>query len=300
MHTVYDFSLQVRHWLLSLDMSFVVVTEDTDSFDSIKIIQNEKLLLIIKLIDIKTWTFFLQNTANKYPDLSKSRDEIRRSGVSFVTLWQDIWLTENAIVKSRLSALLGISQRIPARMTKARRIDKPMADKFLNENHLQHSVSARLKYGLFLPKQYFRVLNPEFQPDLSVTEILVAVATFSHPRIFERNDNPFRSYELIRFANVLNTTVIGGFDKLLTFFENDCRPDDIMTYADLDWSDGASYKRLGFEAVSDKDPMAFWLNTETNERFSKSKIIEEEHFITVYNGGSRKFVKEIITPSLSE
>ncbi|WP_235150068.1 hypothetical protein [Dyadobacter sp. CY345] len=281
-------------------MSFVVVTDNTDSFDSIKIIQNEKLLLIIKLIDIKNWTFSLQNTANKYQDLSKSRDEIRKSGVSFVTLWEDIWLTENTIVKSRLSALLGISQRIPARMTKARRIDKPMADKFLDQNHLQHTVSAKLKYGLFLPKQYFRVLKPEFQPDLCVSEILVAVATFSHPRIFERGDKPFRSYELIRFANLLNTTVIGGFDKLLTYFEKECKPDDIMTYADLDWSDGASYRRLGFEAVSDKDPMAFWLNTETNERFPQSKITKEQHFITVYNGGSRKFVKEIVTPPLSE
>eukprot|EP01034_Spumella_vulgaris_P038238 gene38238-47211_t len=33
-----------------------------------------------------------------------------------------------------------------------------------------------------------------------------------------------------------------------------------MTYADLEWSDGASYRRLGFEAISDKDPVRFWLD----------------------------------------
>jgi len=288
-----DFSQQVKQWLLSLNMHFVADLVPTDSFDLIEVKQNEQLRLVIRLINLKTWIFLQEKAHEKLAGFAGGQKEIRNLGISVVTLWEDIWIRENAIAKSRLSAILGISQRIPARTTQVRRIDKPTADKFLNENHLQHTVSSKLKYGLFLPNRYFRVLKSDYQLDRTAPELLVAVATFSHPRIFERDEKPFRSYELIRFANLLNTTVIGGFDKLLTFFEEDCKPDDIMTYADLDWSDGASYKRLGFKAASDKKPMQFWLNTEKLERSFKPKNIGNDNLIEVYNGGSRKFVKEI-------
>ena len=294
MTPVQDFSQQVRQWLLSLDMHFVVDLFSKDSFDVLEIKQNEQLRLVIRLIDLKTWIILQEKAYEKLAGFADDQKGIRSLGISFVTLWEDIWISQNAVAKSRLSAILGISQRIPARTTQVRRIDKPTADKFLNENHLQHAVSSKFKYGLFLPSRYFRVLKSDYQLDRTASELLVAVATFSHPRIFQRHEKPFRSYELIRFANLLNTTVIGGFDKLLTFFEEDCKPDDIMTYADLDWSDGAIYRRLGFEPGSDKKPMSFWLNTETFDRSFKPENMGNDNFIEVYNGGSRKFVKEIL------
>jgi hypothetical protein len=289
-----DFAGQVYKWLLSLEGSFAIKHEVTTPFDLITVEQSDKSLLIIRLIDIGRWIVYQDLACEELTNLKSKQEEIRRAGISFVTLWEDVWIREESIVKSRLKAMLGISQRIPARLTKVRRIDKLTADDFLNINHLQHTVSSKIKYGLFLPNQYFRVLKADHQVNASMPELLVAVATFSTPRIFQRNEKPFKSYELIRFANLLHTTVVGGFDKLLSFFEEDCKPDDIMTYADLEWSDGASYKRLGFQTISEKSPMSFMLSTETNERYSSLKHNAPANLIKICNGGSRKFVKEVL------
>jgi hypothetical protein len=294
LNPVSTFTEEVFHWLLSTGKNCSVKRDTDDVFDLISIQSPQQTILKIILVDTKAWIDLNNRSAAEFSKLVSKQEFIRKQGISCVILWEDIWIAEKEIVKSRINALLGISQRIPGRTTKARRIDKPTAASFLNQNHLQHTVSSKLRYGLFLPNRYFRILKADNQFDTSAPEILVAVATFSHPRIFERNGKPFRSYELIRFANLLNTTVVGGFDKLLNEFIKDCQPDDIMTYADLEWSDGASYKRLGFEAVSDKPPMAFWLDPTSSLRHADVKKPDQDNLVEVFNAGSRKFVREIL------
>ncbi len=207
-----------------------------------------------------------------------------------IRLWEDVWHTKTAIVQSRIRAVFGISQRIPARMTKVERIDKPTADRFLNQNHLQASVTAKLKYGLFLPPQYFRILK---NPPIVQSSLLVAVATFSGSKTIVRDGEPYRSFELIRFANLLNCTVVGGIDKLLKNFIKEQNPDDIMSYADRDWSDGNSYQQTGFELIGTTDPQDFWVNTQTLERLTaRQKMIDDNvhNFIAVQNVGNFKYL----------
>lgn len=212
-----------------------------------------------------------------------------------VTLWEDLWHTKPQVVKSRIAAQLGISERIPARLTQVRRLDRPTTLSFLQENHLQDAVLSKFKYGLFLPKKHYRVLeNP---PDAE--ELLVAVGTFTHPRLFQREGQPHRSFELVRFANLLHTTVVGGLDKILSHFIKQHQPDDLMTYADLEWSDGQSYRKLGFEAISDTPPLRFLIDHVMLQRYLPHRLpdtLSEENalkqgFLAVYNAGSRKFVK---------
>lgn len=217
-----------------------------------------------------------------------------------ITLWEDLWYTKPQIVKSRIAAQLGLSERIPARLTQVRRLDRPITLKFLQENHLQDAVLSKFKYGLFLPKKHYRVLeNP---PDAD--ELLVAAGTFAHPRQFVREGLPHRSFELVRFANLLNTTVVGGLDKLLSHFIKQHQPDDLMTYADLEWSDGHSYQKLGFESVSDTSPQVFWVDPRSMQRYHPNRLPNgmteqsalEQGFVAVCNAGSRKFVK-VLTPT---
>lgn len=230
----------------------------------------------------------------------KNTENLNLEGARQVTLWEDLWHTKPQIIKSRIAALLGISERIPARLTQVRRLDRPTTLKFLQENHLQDAVLSKSKYGLFLPKKYYRVLeNP---PDAD--ELLVAVGTFAHPRQFVRAGLPHRSFELVRFANLLNTTVVGGLDKLLSHFIKQHQPDDLMTCADLEWSDGHSYQKLGFESVSDTSPQAFWVDPLSMQRYHSNRLPDgmteqsalEQGFVAVYNAGSRKFVK-VLTPT---
>lgn len=230
----------------------------------------------------------------------RTSENINLEGARQVTLWEDLWYTKQPIIKSRLTALLGISERIPARMTQVRRLDRPTTLAFLQENHLQDAVLSKFKYGLFLPKKYYRILQNPPKTD----ELLVAVATFARPRQFVRDDLPYHSYELVRFANLLNTTVVGGLDKLLSHFIKQHQPDDLMTYADLDWSDGQSYRKLGFEAISDTSPQLFWIDPVSMTRYFPHRLPDgmteesavERGFLTVYNAGSRKFVK-VLTPT---
>jgi hypothetical protein len=81
--------------------------------------------------------------------------------------------------------------------------------------------------------------------------------------------------------------------KMLKAFIKEVQPDDIMSYADLEWSEGEVYERLGFEAEARKEPVTFIINPLTWERKAirrspvKPGMTEENLFFR--NFGSRKF-----------
>jgi hypothetical protein len=234
-------------------------------------------------------------------------EQMAVKGIKIIHLWEDVWFTKKETVQSRLRAALGETQRIPARLTKVRRIDKPTLDEFIRKNHLQISTTAKYKYGLFLPKQYERIINTNIpftysvstaaliQSFVSSEEVLVAVASFSGGKNILRNQQTYRSFELIRFANLLNFTVVGGLDKLLKAFAKEIHPDDIMTYADRDWSDGRSYERLDFERLGSTSPQAFFVNPSTMERHYAGRLEDSKipsDWIKIFNAGSWKFLKK--------
>jgi hypothetical protein len=223
----------------------------------------------------------------------------RQLGVRVIHLWEDTWYTRQLIIQSRLLSVLGLSATIPARLTQARRIDKPTTDSFLKENHLQVLTGSRFKYGLYLPSRYFRVIKKDkntFTKHLSNSleenkEILMAVATFSNARTIVREGVSYRSFELIRFANLKGFTVVGGFDKLLQSFIRENSPDDMMTYADADWSDGASYEKLGFEQMTLTKPQSFTLDGKLERLATKENPDRSEKI--VWNAGSWKYLLKL-------
>ncbi|WP_421828236.1 hypothetical protein [Larkinella sp.] len=255
--------------------------------------------LVLHCIDLVTYAQLRQQTDVRY-FFQQLSNRFSSENWRLIHLWEDVWRQRPTIVLSRLRALVGLSERIPARLTQVRRIDKPTAGRFLQENHLQVVTNAKYKYGLFLPARYYRVLSADFplQP-ANATELLVAVATFSHPRSITRNGIAHRSVELVRFANHLNCTVVGGLDKLLKAFVTDVRPDDIMTYADRDWSNGRSYEKLGFSRLELTEPNHFWVSPGECIRHYPSQLpgglteneMADSGYIPVYNAGSIKFVK---------
>lgn len=86
---------------------------------------------------------------------------------------------------------------------------------------------------------------------------MVAVATFSDGRL--REDGTV-SYEWVRYACVRGVSVVGGMGRLLDAFVatvGDGTPVEVMTYADLEWYDGASYRKLGFRPCGLREPVMF-------------------------------------------
>ena len=95
---------------------------------------------------------------------------------------------------------------------------------------------------------------------------LIAVATFSNARRWVKEGKEIRSYEWTRYASLPDLRVSGGMGKMLKAFIKEVQPDDIMSYADLEWSEGEVYERLGFEAETRKEPVTFTIDPQTWER----------------------------------
>lgn len=163
-----------------------------------------------------------------------------------------------------------------ARNCEVRKIDRNTADAFLDVNHIWGSASCRDCYGLFRR----RVTGVSEKLTANVAEAsaaasdgtpvqenscavgeLVAVATFSNARRWEKQGRTVCSYEWVRYASLKDTRVVGGMGKLLKAFIEERHPDDIMTYAistavpgrelrEGVESEGNVYRKLGFKEES--------------------------------------------------
>lgn len=212
-------------------------------------------------------------------------DQCNVKGIQLVHVYEDDWLYKKDIVKSRIINLLGKSERIYARKCVIKEVKSKEANKFLDDNHIQGKCRSKFKYGLFY--------NDE----------LVSLMTFGKSRFANE-------FELIRFCNKLNTTVIGGASKLFKHFtntHNDIKR--IISYADRSWSVGGLYEKLGFEFDSITSPGYSYINGNIREnrmKYQKHKLVDEgydknmtEHEIMlsrkmyrIYDSGNLKYIWE--------
>ena len=124
------------------------------------------------------------------------------------------------------------SRTVFARNCEVRKIDRKTADSFLDANHVYGKASCRDCYGLFLSGKDSMAMSCDSRMAVeSSSGELVAVATFSNARRWEKQGRTVSSYEWVRYASLDDTRVIGGMGKLLDAFITDRHPDDIMTYA---------------------------------------------------------------------
>lgn len=213
-------------------------------------------------------------------------DTFQAKGLQIIHLWEDVWRRQRPLVQARILGLLGENNRIYARLTYTKRIDTEQTNSFLNQYHNQQTTQARYKYGLF-DKQ---------------NQTLLAVATFTAPRVFRTEPSLYKSSELLRYASLPNITVVGGLSKLLKTFADDVDTQDIMSYADRDWSVGRSYKQLGFEQEKNVPPQIFWVNPDTFERHAQTHLarslppdtditqtLQAQGLVRISNAGSLKF-----------
>jgi hypothetical protein len=148
------------------------------------------------------------------------------------------------IWKSIINNKLGKSNKFFARKFKI--IDltghKEFVYKYLEDNHLQGNCGYKYAYGL-----------------CNKSNEVYSIMTFGKSR-FDKN----MEYELLRFCNLKNCTIVGGASKLLKYFEKTINPTSIVSYANRDWSQGNLYESLGFEFIKSTSPNYFY--TDTNRR----------------------------------
>ena len=278
---------EIHNFLATNQISFEFV-DDQSVFELIFLPQSS---LYLHLIDLET---FQQNRLPiaYFQDIS---DMLNAKNQRVIHLWEDVYLNKPELVKLRILAMIGTFKRLHARHCYIERIDKQTTDNFLEINHLQGSVKAKFKYGLFLKLQYgerFGMFGGEGVNTVKEPQkLLIAVATFSGGRTMKEGDRAgTRSFELIRFASLKGYVVVGSMDKLLKAFTTEHHPDDIMSYADRDWSDGRSYEKLGFTKIGITEPQTFFIDIRTLERLAVNGQTDEKH-LEIFNTGSLKFIK---------
>jgi hypothetical protein len=189
---------------------------------------------------------------------------------------EDRWNNQRDMMQQRILAHMEAFIPVYARNCEIRRIDKGTAAEFLNRTHSYGDASCRYRYGLFL-KRYTgaRKIQPGKGPQPGE---LVAVATFSNARRWNKEGKVIRSHEWTRYASLPGVRINGGMGKFLKEFIKDANPDDIMTYADLEWSEGDVYRQLGFSLEGRKSPVVFHIDPQWNRHpVHNEKALPEHH-----------------------
>lgn len=187
----------------------------------------------------------------------------KEKGVRLIHIFEDEWMYKQDIVKSRIKNILHkIEEKIYARKCIIKELDKKTTNEFIEKNHIQGNTVFKYSYGLYHNNE------------------LVSVMTFGKLRKNLGRDAKDGCYELIRFCNKLNTTVIGGASKLLKYFIQTKMPQQIISYADKRWSEGALYETLGFDLLRESAPNYFYVigNKRYNRfGFRKSELVKKYH-----------------------
>jgi len=183
-------------------------------------------------------------------------------GISLFHIWEDDWLYKQDIVKSMILNKLGKTpNRIFARKCQVKEVtDNKLIREFLETNHIQGFVGSKIKIGLFYENE------------------LVSLMTFGNLRKSLGQKSEEGYYELLRFCNKLNTTVVGGASKLFKYFLNHYKPIDIKSYSDLSRSNGNMYKQLGFTLQHNSIPNYYYVIDGIRKHrfnFRKDKLIKE-------------------------
>ena len=218
--------------------------------------------------------------------INKTTD-CQNKGIRLIHVFEDEWDSKKEIVKSRLKVILNkVENKIYGRKCVIKVIGTKTKTKFLNDNHIQGAVGSSVNIGL--------IYNGE----------LVSIMTFGKKRrSLGYTSTNSDEYELLRFCNKLNHVVVGGASKLLNYFIKSYKPKEIISYADLRWSDGNLYEKLGFEKIKLTTPNYFYIinrrrvhrykfrkdilvNEGFDEKLTENEIMEQRGIYKIYDCGN--------------
>ena len=171
-------------------------------------------------------------------------------GYKLIHIFEDEWVVNKELVKSKLKHILGVSDgyKIGARKTVIKKISKEDKSYFLDGCHIQGNDKSDIFYGAYYG------------------DILVGVMTFNSQRNMTKNVEG--EYELSRYATRQGYTISGLASKVLKQFITDYSPKSIISFADRRWTlDGNNnmYTNLGFDLVSIVKPTYFYYNSKVNK-----------------------------------
>lgn len=172
-------------------------------------------------------------------------------GISLIHVWEHEWIYKSDIIKSMLMARLGKNPTIYARNCKIKLLDTREEKEFLIKNHLQGYCASSLAVGLY------------------DKDVLVSLMSFGNNRFTS-------GFELLRFCNLNNKTVIGAASKLFKHVINIHGITHVISYSHKDKFTGDLYKKLGFTLKHISSPAYYYTKNydlvENRIKYQKHKL----------------------------
>lgn len=234
-----------------------------EEFKIINIIENSRKIIPPYGLDIYLPDYNLAIEFNGlfwHSELGNSKDSeyhkiktelCSEKGIQLIHIFQDEWVGKQTILQSIIKSKLSKCKCFFARKTMYREISRKEGADFFTNNHLQGNSDNIIRYfGLFYGQELTFVIG-----------------------IGKSRYNKNYVYELIRSCSLLNTVVIGGFDKLM---KNIPLKGSIISYVDRRYFKGNSYKSWNY--IEKTSPNYYYLDRkkgiirESRLKYQKHKL----------------------------
>ena len=196
-----------------------------------------------------------------FKDSKYHLDKTKKFSGQLLHIFEDEWIYKKDIIKSIIRQTLKLpTEKIFGRKCIIKEVSNVDSKNFLNENHIQGNVNTNIRYGLYY--------NDE----------LVSLMTFGGLRKSLGTSAKENEYELLRFCNKINTTIVGGASKLFKHFLANNHPEKIISYSDKRLFSGGLYEQLGFIKKEDTQPNYFYIKNGIREnrfKYRKSELVKE-------------------------
>jgi hypothetical protein len=221
--------------------------------------------------------------------LKKSK-AVNNLGYRLIQIFEDEWIFNRNVCESILrNAFKKNVHKIFARKCSIVNVDHKTAKKFLLDNHIQGFCVSKYRFGLMFKGE------------------LVSLMTFGKKRRNLGNvESKNGEYELLRFCNKINHSVVGGASKIFRHFIKEMKPQNIISFCNMRYGTGNLYKTLGFTEKHTSAPNYFYVKgLKRHNRFAfrkdvllskgypkdktEKEIMKDLGYYRIYDCGNKKY-----------
>lgn len=227
-----------------------------------------------------------EDKVGKNKHLLKTNEALKKE-IQVFHIFSDEWREKQEIVKSMICHRLKLSERrISARKCQFEILDKKRGEDFFENSHISGNIPAQIYLGLIYKDE------------------VVCCLSLRRPIQKKYGENIL---EIARFACSINTSIIGGFQKLFIRAQEyaaDQKVEIFLTYSDNRFGPGAVYQKAGFELIGET-PLDYWYTNgwsrefrfkyraDSEKNLSEKQVAELAGVKKVYGCGSKIWIKKI-------
>lgn len=195
-----------------------------------------------------------------------------KNNIKLLHIFEDEWIHKQDIVKATIKSKLKIyDKKIFSKNCIIKEVNMLDSISFLDTNNLFGSSNALINYGLYLKNELISII--------SLKEI-------------SKN-----SFEIVRHCDKLNICVSGSLNKLIQEFIYIYKPKTLIKNVDRRYSQGLSYKKIGFKCIKNTRPDFFYF-THKKKNVNRKTLADIKELHSTYLSGNQDKSEEVIMEEL--